>query len=64
MKLRIKKLRYANSVLEVEQATFQPLVFSTTGGRAAECRRYHNRLAELLATKKGEVCDCHVLDQG
>ena len=38
----------------MEQATFTPLVFSTTGGMAAECKRYHSRLAELLATKKGE----------
>ena len=38
----------------MEQATFTPLVFSTTGGMAAECNRYHSRLAELLATKKGE----------
>ena len=49
-----KKLQYASRILEVEQATFTPLVFSTTGGMAAECKRYHSRLAELLATKKRE----------
>ena len=49
-----KKHQYASRNLEVEQATFTPLVFSTTGGMAAECKRYHSRLAELLATKKGE----------
>ena len=38
----------------MEQATFTPLAFSTTGGMAAECKRYHSRLAELLAIKKGE----------
>ena len=31
-----------------------PLAFSTTGGMAAECKQYHSRLAELVATKKGE----------
>ena len=31
-----------------------PLVFSTTGGMAVECKRYHSRLAELVATKKGK----------
>ena len=31
-----------------------PLVFTTTGGMAEECERYHNGLAELLAIKKGE----------
>ena len=38
----------------MEQATFTPLVFSTTGGMAVECKRCHSKLAELLATKKGE----------
>ena len=48
-----KKRQYASRVLEVEQATFTPLVFSTTGGMEAECKRCHSRLAELLATEKG-----------
>ena len=38
----------------MEQATFTPLVFSTTGGMAVECKRYHSRLAEVVATKTGE----------
>jgi len=48
-----KKRMYANRVMEVEQATFTPLVFTATGGMAEECRRYQSRLAELLADKKG-----------
>ena len=51
-----KKRQYASRVLEVEQATFTPLVFSTTGGIAVECNRYYSRLAELVAIKKGESC--------
>ena len=51
-----KKRQYASRVLEVEQATFTPLVFSTTGGMAVECirKQYYSRIAELVATKKGE----------
>ena len=49
-----KKRMYASRVLEVEQGSFTPLVFTTTGGMAGECIRYHSRLAELLSTKKGE----------
>ena len=49
-----KKRQYASRVLEVEQATFTPLVFSTTAGMAVECKRYHSTLAELVATKKGK----------
>ena len=41
-------------MLEVEQASFPPLVFSTTGVMTVECNRYHGRLAELVAIKKGE----------
>ena len=40
-----KKRQYASRILEVEQATFTPLVFSTTGGMGAECKRYHSRLS-------------------
>ena len=49
------KRKYASRILEVEQGTFTPLVFSTTGGMGDECVRYHARLAELLAIKKGET---------
>ena len=44
----------AGGFLEVEQGTFTPLVFTSTGGMADECKRFHSRLAELLALKKGD----------
>lgn len=50
-----KKRKYASRILEVEQGTFTPLVFSTTGGMGEGCARYHARLAELLAITKGET---------
>ena len=40
--------------MEIEHGSFTPLVFTTTGGMADECRKYHCRLAELISTKKGE----------
>ena len=49
-----KKRLYANRVLEVERGAFKPLVFTTTGGMADECKRFHNRLAKLIFIKKGE----------
>ena len=49
-----KKRQYTSGILEVEQAAFTPLVLSTTGGMAVECKQYHSRLAELVATKKGK----------
>ena len=41
-------------VMEIEQRTFIPPVFTTTGGVVDECVKYHSRLAELIANKKGE----------
>ena len=32
----------------------RPLVFKSTGVMADECKRFHSRLAELLAFKKGD----------
>ena len=49
-----KKRKYASRVLEVEQGTFTPLVFTTTEGMSDECQRYHSRLAELISAKKQE----------
>ena len=49
-----KKRMYERRVLEVEQASFTPLVFTTTGGMGRECLRYHSRLAELISVEKGE----------
>ena len=40
--------------MEIEQGTFAPLIFTTTGGMADESVKYHSRLAELIANKKGE----------
>ena len=47
-----KKRKYNSRVTEIEQGTFTPLVFKTTGGMTDECLRYHSRLAELLSAKK------------
>ena len=49
-----KKRLYTQRVMDVEQGTFTPLIFTTTGGMGEECKRYHDRLAELVAAKKGE----------
>ena len=49
-----KKRQYAERVMEIEQGTFIPLLFTTTGGMADECVRYNSRLEELIANKKGE----------
>ena len=40
--------------MDIKQGTFTPLVFTTTGGMEDECVKYNNRLAELVANKKGQ----------
>ena len=47
-----RKSQYAKRVMEIEQGTFPPLVFTTTGGMGDECVKYHSRLAELIVNKK------------
>ena len=49
-----KKRQYVESVMKIERGTFTPLVFTTTGGMADECVKYHSKLAELIANKKEE----------
>ena len=49
-----KKSMYERRVLEVEQASFTPLVFTTTGGMGREYLRYHSRLPQLISIEKGE----------
>ena len=49
-----KKRAYNQRVMQIERATFTPLVFSTTGGMAPECTRYHKKVAELISIKTRE----------
>ena len=60
-----KKRQYGSRVMEVEQGTFTPLMFSSTGRMGAECKLHHKRLVELLALKKERVTppQCNGSDQ-
>ena len=51
---REKKRKYNDRVLQVEKGSFSPLIFSTTGGMGPESTRYHKKVAELIAVKRGE----------
>jgi len=46
-----KKRQYCRRVLEVENGTFTPLIFTTNGGMARECQAFYGRIAQLLAEK-------------
>ena len=49
-----KKRMYNQRIIEVEFATFTPLVFSTSGGESPECLKFHQRLASLLSIRRNE----------
>ena len=49
-----KKRLYARRVLDIEQGTFTPLIFTSTGGMGNECLQYHSRLVQLISIKEGE----------
>ena len=52
-----KKGSYNERIINVERETFTPLVFSTTGGMAPECHKYHKRLAGLIAACRLVGCN-------
>ena len=51
---REKKRHYGERVLQVENGSFTPLVFSVYGGMGRECQHFFKRLCGLLAEKRGE----------
>jgi len=50
-----KKDKYNQRVIDIEKSSFNPLVFTTTGGIAPECNRVNKRLAEKIAEKRREL---------
>ena len=47
-----KKRKYTSRTIEVENGTFMPLVFTTTGVMSQEYQRHYSRFAELISSKK------------
>ena len=52
---REKKVKYNTRVIQVEKASFVPLVFTTSGGMGPECEKMNKRLAEIIASKRKEA---------
>ena len=49
-----KKRQYNQRVIEIEQGTFTPLIFTTSGAMGHECHKFHKALAEKISLKKDE----------
>jgi len=45
---------YKQRVLQTEKATFTPLIYSTNGGMAEQGKKYHKKLATMIAHKTNE----------
>ncbi len=49
-----KKDKYLSRVINTEKSSFVPLVFSTSGGMAPECERFHKKVAEKISYYRRE----------
>ena len=49
-----KKRKYNERILQVENGSFTPLVFSVNGGMGKEANKCYSRIAEKLAKKRYE----------
>ena len=49
-----KKRDYSSRILNVEQGSFTPLVFSITGGMGRECSMFVKRLCQMISLKRKE----------
>ena len=55
-----KKREYDERIREVEQGTFTPLVFTTSGGMAPQAIAFYAHLAQQLSEKKNQPKSCVV----
>ena len=53
-KLMEKKRKYTKCILQVENGSFTPLVFSVHGGMGKEANKCYSQIAEKLAEKQDE----------
>ena len=49
-----EKRHYSSRILNFEQGTFTPLVFSITGGMGRECSMFVERLCQMISLKRKE----------
>ena len=49
-----KKLKYATHIIEVENSSFNPLVFACTGGAGLSTTKVMKKLVDKIADKKNK----------
>ena len=50
-----KKRHYNDRVMSIEHGTFTPLVFSSSGGMAPECRVFYQKLSSMISEHRKET---------
>ena len=50
-----KKTKYNERVVQVQKGSFTPIVMSTFGGMGVEATKFHKRLGQLIAKRRGET---------
>ena len=50
-----KKREYGDRIREVENGSFTPLVFATTGGIGREATLFYKRLADQISEKRNTI---------
>ena len=51
---REKKNLYNERIIQIEKGSFNPLVFTTSGGMSSECDRVNKKLAQMISEKRKE----------
>ena len=54
MNVKVKKRSYNERVLEIEQGSFTPLVFSAMGGMGREAKTLYKRVCENISEKRNK----------
>ena len=49
-----KNTTYGDRVMQIEKASFTPLVYSTHGGMGKQAMAFHKRISKLIAQKRKE----------
>ena len=51
---REKKNLYNERIIQIEKGSFNPLVFTTSGGMSKECNQVNKKLAQMISEKRKE----------
>ena len=63
MHKRTKRRGYKQRIIEIEQGSFTPVIFSTSGGMGKSAEIFYRRLASMIREEKTVVLISHSVDE-